>query len=126
MAKRLFPNVPEGMGGKREGAGRPPNWFVDKCRDHCYTIDVPAFWAEVASGKHKEAKFSDRMQASLWLKEHGEGKAIQPTVNSNYDESKRPEPKSIEDSIQRTQLAIERIEAIIGNSEIGDSVGQVQ
>ena len=123
-----FKGTKIGHGGARVGAGRPPNWFKERCKELGYTIDTPEMWAKVASGEQIHPKLplkmSDVLEASRLLTEYGEGKALQTSEVKLNDA--RPEASAIERSIRDTQDAIKRIESIIGSSANGTNVDKAE
>lgn len=86
--------VPFYPGGKREGSGRKPDWFVRRCKELFEKHKLLDFVAGVATGEEKEGKVSvtdegpvvvdvsasikDRLRATEMLKEWGYGKEITP------------------------------------------------
>ena len=85
---------PLGKGGKREGSGRKPEWFTNKCKTLFEKRGLLEFVAGVASGTETEQKLvvideqtvleevrpqiKDRLKAVEMLKEWGFGKEILP------------------------------------------------
>ena len=54
MPKKLFqPGHKFAKGGKRPGAGRPPNWFREQCRDALERSGLVGRMEEIATGNAK-------------------------------------------------------------------------
>jgi hypothetical protein len=89
-------------GGKREGAGRTPDWLKAKCQKIIEKRKLIEFLADVAAGEEVDfivnlkgkripcpANTKDRISAMKELLDRGYGKSIQPTEIST------PEPLTI-------------------------------
>jgi len=88
-----------GWGGPRPNSGRKPDWFRWTCKELVFKHKIPELWAAVAMGVDFEqvvnkegetikvpASVRDRLHASNYLVEYGEGKPAQ-TMDVNVDES---------------------------------------
>lgn len=85
-----FKKGQQGLGGKRDGAGRPPDWLQDKCKSLLDKHKLIDFVAGVASGEEVErsvtqfgkvfyhvAGVKERLRAVEMLKDWAYGKSPQ-------------------------------------------------
>ena len=118
---RFKPGNKEAKGGAREGAGRPPEWLREKCREH--GEDVLQFLIDVATGKNMEqvvndqgetigvpASVKDRIKAAEIVLDRGYGKSEQK-IEMNDSSQRRP-------SAEQLQAALECIEDIAKRVEL--------
>lgn len=88
------------LGGARKGAGRPPTWFVDKCKEIIDRRELIEWVADVAAGEITDyslnmsgkpvplpARAAVRLEAVRFLTERGYGKPNQ-AVEHSVDETK--------------------------------------
>jgi hypothetical protein len=94
MPGKLTNGNPTGKGGKRPGAGRPPEWLRDKCREIIDRQELIDFVGNVAAGlpfkamigsteMKVSADVKERLKAVEMLKEWGFGKAAQPLTGAD-------------------------------------------
>jgi hypothetical protein len=83
----LVSGGPNGRGGHREGAGRKPDWFKQKCADLFEKHKLAEYVAKVGSGEEPDADVKDRLKACDMLKDWGIGKTDQPiTIRASLNE----------------------------------------
>lgn len=98
---KKFKKGQEGLGGKREGSGRPVEWFREECRRIIERGEILKFLQDVATGKDVEQRINDngevlkipadvrdRMKASEMLMDRGLGKPVQQLEHSGEIEGR--------------------------------------
>lgn len=84
MPAQLKHGVIGAPGGFREGAGRKPEWLIEKCRQA--GPKVVEFLIKVATGENKEAAIKDRIKAAEVILDRGYGRPDQTIFTADITE----------------------------------------